>query len=201
VPHPTATTSIMAPKRRKGPNITKGKPTIQDSRVLGWEAGRPKRVRKAPDRYGFPMATQTPPRNSKRKRTSEPQLPRITQLQGEDGQDESTSRSRSKSPSRGTDITDVGDLGTFIPPIYFKSTWEFEAAVHGGDTAISEELKTLILTTNILRTGTHIGVIPLGLKVEFAFTHDHAILQLTGDSGALWARRTLQKLSFKKFHR
>jgi hypothetical protein len=124
------------------------------------------------------MTTPTAPRNPKRRKTEEqtPQLPRIAEIQEQDAQ---TSRSRSKSPSRATDITDVGDLEKYDPPIYFKSTREFEAAVESGDKAISEELQTLIQTTQIKRTATHSGVIPLALKVEFACTHDHAILQLT----------------------
>jgi hypothetical protein len=174
-------------RSRKGPKKVKRVQEAQESssanRILEWNSKvplpstRPTRERRLPDRYGFPMSSPTP-KAPKRRRTEEqaPQLPRITELQEQDAQ---TSRSRSKSPSRATDITDVGDLEKYDPPIYFKSTWEFEAAVQGGDKAISEELETLIQTTQIKRTATHSGVIPLALKVEFAFTHDHAILQLT----------------------
>ena len=153
----------MAPSSKKVKRID----TIQDettSRILEWcsnvpELKRSDRKRGPPVRYGFEMSA---PPNPKRRRT-DTQLPRIAALKEQDAQ---TSRSRSKSPSRASNITDVNQLGRYHPPIYFKTTWEFEASINEDET-ISQQLQTLIQMTQIRRTPTHNGVIPLALKVEF----------------------------------
>jgi hypothetical protein len=177
------------PKRsRKGPKEVKGVQTIQEaqgssatSRILEWSSKVPllrrsKRERRLPDRYGFATLSSTPPmaskRNPKRKRTEEapqaPQLARIAEIREQDqGQSPSIS---SKSPSnKASDITDVDQLEKYDPPIYFNNSWEFEGAVlDGDDEAISLQLRNLVKITQIKRTATHSGVIPLALKVDFS---------------------------------
>jgi hypothetical protein len=155
--------SIMA-RCKKSRKRSRGPESSNTSRVLEWSLNVPlprrsTRERKLPNRYGFAMSNPTvklaPKGNPNRRFTSQD----LDQAQS----------TRSKSPSnRASDITDVDELERYDPPIYFKPTCEFEGAVRDGDDeAISLQLQNLIDITQIKRTATHSGVIPLALKVEF----------------------------------
>ena len=162
-------------RSRKGPKKVKRVQAIQEaqesssaSRILEWNSKvplprtRPTRERRFPDRYGFPMSSPTPKapkRNPKRRRIDEIKEQDLDEAQS----------TTSKSPSnRASDITDVDQLEKYNPAIYFKNTWVFESAVRDGDDeARSLQLQNLIDITQIKRTATHSGVIPLALKVEF----------------------------------
>jgi hypothetical protein len=154
-------------RSRKGPKKVQSVHDIEEARILEWSSKVPlprksTRDRRLPDRYGFPMSSPTPKapkRNPKRRRIDEIKKQHLDEAQS----------TRSKSPSnRASDITDVDQLEKYNPAIYFKNTWVFEGAVRDGDdSARSLQLQNLIDITQIKRTATHSGVIPLALKVEF----------------------------------